>query len=146
MTEILSSPVINLTSKRALEDVASGPFYKRHRSLAMDVDGTEEEELPRRVKRTRGDVMREMRQPNLQDEWQQQLAATRSYYEDVVRQKDQEIVQLRHSSGNLSEENRVLKKAVSIQEQKLKESTLHNEQLQAVLSQVRYFFHSANID
>lgn len=138
MTEILSSPVLNLTSKRALEEVTSSPFYKRQRSLAMDCDGNEEEELPRRVKRTRGDVMREMRQPNLLEEMKQQLLATKSYYEGVIRQKDQEITQLRHNNGNLSEENRVLKKAVSIQEQKLKESTFHSEQLQAVLSQVSY--------
>ena len=90
------------------------------------------------MKRTRGDVMREMRQPNLLEEMKQQLLATKSYYEGVIRQKDQEITQLRHNNGNLSEENRVLKKAVSIQEQKLKESTFHSEQLQAVLSQVSY--------
>ena len=135
MTEILSSPVVSLTSKRALEEVTSNPFYKRQRSLAMDVDGIEEEEIPRRVKRTRGDVMREMRQPNSQDDIKQQFFPTRSHYEEVIRQKDNEISQLRHSNNSLTEENRILKKAVSIQEQKLKESTFHSEQLQVILSQ-----------
>ena len=98
----------------------------------MDVDDLHEEDVPRRVKRTRNDVMREMRQPNVQE----QLLNTKSHYEEVIRLKDQEIDQLRHFNHNLTEENRVLKKAVAIQEQKLKETTYQGEQLHAVLSQV----------
>ena len=61
-----------------------------------------------------------------------------SRYEESKQRSEIEITQLKAANATLSDENRILKKAVALQEHKLREANHQGRQLQDILSQVSF--------
>jgi hypothetical protein len=155
MTEIYRSPIVKISLKRGYDDdeLVDNLYYKRSKfSSSMDIESSDiersmdrspefDDSIQRRMKRTRDDMKETttIKANTLHEEFNKHVTLLHAQFEAALKSKETEMSHVQVMNEGLYEENRILKKAVAIQDQKLRESYQQGQQLQEILAQVMLF-------